>query len=318
MKPAERFKTALERKKKPDRVPHFELVFFLTMEAFGRVHPTHRNYAQWGQMSKTEQTLHIKDIASIYIETAKKYEHDAIFIHGNPPATEDLMRIADEIKILSGDDYFLMCHGDATFSIPEGNNMEEWSYRMNDEPEKVDAELARGVDNMITRAEKIAKHGGIDAFALCCDYCFNSGPFLSLEWFDRFVQSNLVRQITAYRELGFYTIKHTDGNIMPILERLLAAKPDAIHSLDPQGGVDMAEMVKRAGDKVTLIGNVDCGKLQTGVDEECIESARYAIENGKRAAGYIFSTSNCVYTGMELRRYELILDVWKKLRDFTI
>ena len=28
--------------------------------------------------------------------------------------------------------------------------------------------------------------------------------------------------------------------------------------------------------------------------------------------GYVFSTSNCIYTGMSLERYELILDVWRK------
>ena len=28
--------------------------------------------------------------------------------------------------------------------------------------------------------------------------------------------------------------------------------------------------------------------------------------------GYIFSTSNCVYTGMPLARYELMLDVWRR------
>ena len=316
MKPAERFIAALERKIKPDRVPHFELVFFLTMEVFGKVHPTHRNYSQWNQMTATEQNLHYKDMARLYVDTARKFEHDAIFVHGSPDTLESLMRIVDEIRAISGDDYFIMCHGDATFAIPSGNGMEEWSFRMIDEPEKVDAEFAYSVDIMIARAEKLKSHGGINGFALCSDYCFNSGPFLSLEWFDRFIQPNLVRQIKAYRELGFYTIKHTDGNIMPILDRLLAASPDAIHSLDPQGGVDIAEVVARVGDRVTLIGNVDCGKLQTGTDEECIESARYAIENGKRAAGYIFSTSNCVYTGMELRRYELIRNVWKTYRDY--
>ncbi len=316
MKPAERFKTALERQTKPDRIPHFELVFFLTMEVLGKVHPTQRNYAQWRQMSKTEQRLHIKDMAAIYVNTAQKFEHDAIFIHENPGEVEILMQIVDEIKAMSGDDYFLMCHGDATFAIPDGGKMEEWSFRMIDEPEKVDAKLAQRVDDAIVRAEKIKTHGGMDAFALCSDYCFNSGPFLSLEWFDRFITPNLIREIKAYREMGFYTIKHTDGNIMPILDRLLAATPDAIHSLDPQGGIDMAEIVARAGDKVTLIGNVDCGKLQTGTDEECIESATYAIENGRKAAGYIFSTSNCIYTGMELRRYELIRNVWKKHRNY--
>ena len=36
------------------QVPTFELVFFLTMEAFGRVHFSQRHYAQWNQMSKSE------------------------------------------------------------------------------------------------------------------------------------------------------------------------------------------------------------------------------------------------------------------------
>lgn len=316
MKPAERFRTALERKTKPDRVPHFELVFFLTMEAFGKVHPSHRNYSQWGQMSKTEQSLHIKDMASIYVDTARRFEHDAIFIHTDPSSTGILPRIIDEIRALSGDEYFIMCHGDATFGIPGGSGMEEWSFRMIDEPEKVDAEFTRRVDNAITRAEEIKAHGGLDAFALCSDYCFNVGPFLSLEWFDRFIQPHLVREIQAYRELGFYTIKHTDGNIMPILDRLIDAHPDAIHSLDPQGGVDIAEVAAIVGNRATLIGNVNCGLLQTGTDEECVESAMYALEHGRKTAGYIFSTSNCVYTGMALQRYELIRDVWKKHRNY--
>jgi len=54
----ERFIAALERRPIKGRVPHFELVFFLTMEAFGKVHPTHRHYSQWDQMSEREKRLH--------------------------------------------------------------------------------------------------------------------------------------------------------------------------------------------------------------------------------------------------------------------
>ena len=32
--------------------------------------------------------------------------------------------------------------------------------------------------------------------------------------------------------------------------------------------------------------------------------------------GYIFSTSNCIYTGMRLSRYELMLDVWRRLGNY--
>lgn len=28
--------------------------------------------------------------------------------------------------------------------------------------------------------------------------------------------------------------------------------------------------------------------------------------------GYIFSTSNCIYTGLRLKRYEFMLDVWRR------
>ena len=49
-----------------------------------------------------------------------------------------------------------------------------------------------------------------------------------------------------------------------------------------------------------------------GTDEEVVESARYALRYGMPDGGYIFSTSNCVYTGLRLGRYELMLDVWRR------
>ena len=117
--------------------------------------------------------------------------------------------------------------------------------------------------------------------------------------------------MAGYRDMGFYVIKHTDGNIMPIIDSIISCKPHALHSLDPQGGVDIAEIKKKYGKQICLIGNVNCGLMDTGTEQEVIESAKYALKNGMSDGGYIFSTSNCIYTGMNLRRYELILDVLK-------
>ena len=312
MTPRDRFIAALERRSQPGLVPHFELVFFLTMEAFGKVHPSHRSYHQWVQMTETERDLHRRDMAQLHVDTAERFGHDAIFLHPNPGELDEIMRLIDAVRAISDDTYYLMIHGDATFGIPGGAGMEEFSIRCVDEPDKVEAEANQRVDESLAKAEKLAAHGGLDGFALCSDYCFNSGPFLPLDWFDRFVAGQLKRLIAGYREQGFYTIKHTDGNIMPILDPLLDANPHALHSLDPQGGVDIAEIVERCGDRVALCGNVNCGLLQTGTDRECVQSAEYAIEHGLKAPGYIFCTSNCVYTGMELRRYELILDVYRR------
>ena len=312
MTPRERFIAALERRPLTGRVPHFELVFFLTMEAFGKVHPSHRNYEQWLQMEERERQLHREDMADLYLATAERYEHSAIFLHPNPGTLEETIRLIDLIREKSGDRYFLMRHGDVTFGIPDGRQMTEFCYRLVDEPDKLKAEAQANVDAMLRKAEVLARHGGLDGFALCTDYCFNTGPFLSPAQFSEFVTPYLAQLTRGMRDLGFYVIKHTDGNIMPIIDQLVETGPHALHSLDPQAGVDIAEVKRRYGNQICLIGNVNCGLMDTGTDEEVIESARYALRHGMPGGGYIFSTSNCIYTGMPLRRYELILDVWRR------
>jgi len=308
----ENFIRALEHKSPSGRVPTFELVFFLTMEAFGKVHPSHRSYHQWNQMEEKERQLHREDMADLYIQTAERFEHSAIFLHPNPGDAEEEIKLINIVRNKVGNKYFLMMHGDVTYEIPSGDKIVEFSCRLADEPDKVKAEADDKVNKALERAERIAQNGGLDGFALCSDYCFNSGPFLSPGQFGEFVAPYLAKLIAGYRDLGFYSIKHTDGNIMPIIDQLIQTKPDALHSLDPQGGVDIAEIKKQYGKDVCLIGNVNCGLVDTGTDEEVIESARYALTHGMPSGGYIFSTSNCVYTGMRLERYEMILDVWRK------
>lgn len=317
MQPRERFIAALERRPLSGRVPHFELVFYLTMEAFGKVHPLHRRYDQWFQMEEKERELHRRDMADIFIQTAERFEHSAIFLHPNPNTLEETIRLIDLVRERSGDRYFLMIHGDATFAVPEGNEMLTFVYRLKDEPDKVKQEAQEMVDKALERAEQLWKHGGLDGFALCSDYCFNTGPFLSPSQFSEFVTPYLARLIAGYRDMGFYVIKHTDGNIMPILDQLVQANPHALHSLDPQAGVDIAEVKRLYGAQVCLIGNVNCGLLDTGTDEEVIASARYALQHGMPGGGYIFSTSNCIYTGMRLARYELMLEVWRREGNYS-
>jgi len=308
----ENFIAALDRRPITGLVPHFELVFFLTMEAFGKVHPMHRNYHQWDQMTANEQKLHLKDIADIHVDTAIKFGHSAIMFQLAEAnhSMDNCLRIIDNIRDRVGNDLCVLTSIDPTFSYgAPGRDIMECTCRLYDEPEQVKVEIQKNVDISLQKADIFAKHGGLDGFTMCTDYCMNDNPFLSPELFAEFVTPYLKKNISAYREMGFYTIKHTDGNIMPIIDQLLECNPHALHSLDPQGSVDIAEVKRLYGDRVCLIGNVNCGLMDTGSDEEVIASAKYALESGMPDGGYIFSTSNCVYAGMKLKRYELILDV---------
>ena len=309
----ERFIKALKREPIEGHCPTFELVFFLTLEAIGKIHVSQQTFGQWDQMTAKEKQMHIDYIADMYIETAEKYNHSAIFVHPNPGDLESLIWTLETIREKSGDKYFIMMHGDSTLEIPDGDNIMDFSLKLYDDMEGLKAEQERRLADMIRKLEAIKKRGNLlDGLALCADYCFNVNPFYSPSVFAELIAPNLKKSIDIYRDMGFYTIKHTDGNVMPILDQIVECGPDAIHSLDPQGGVSLAEVKRLYGDKVALCGNVNCGLLQTGTDEEVIADVRRSLREGMDGWGYIFCTSNCAYTGLSLERYELMHRIWRE------
>ena len=107
-----------------------------------------------------------------------------------------------------------------------------------------------------------------------------------------------------YRAYGYYSIKHTDGNVMPLLDMIVDCQLDAVHSLDPQGGVSLAEAKRLYCNRVCMIGN--CGLMQTGTEHQLIDDTRRTLRDGMPGYGYIFSTSNCAFTGLDLAIYELL------------
>lgn len=305
----ERVIRTLKCEKIGGRVPHFELVFFLTMEAFGRVHPQHIHFAQWDQMSLSEKKTYMNYMADTYILIAQTYDHSIIFMQPSP----DDHWLAEVIREKTGDEYYLTIHGDPTFSIPDGNTMMDFTVQMYEAPETLHDIAKRNLEQALNTAAALDRKGHlIDGFTLCADYCFNTNPFMSPKQFEAFVVPYLKEVICEYRKMGYYSIKHTDGNIMPILKQIAECRPDAIHSLDPQGGVQLREVRKIVGDQIALIGNVNCGLLQTGTDEACDADVMRALREGMADGyGFIFSTSNCAYTGLSLERYERMWKLWR-------
>ena len=285
----ERFFNALENRPPIDRIPTFELVHYLSMELLGKVHPCHRNFSQWNQMSREERRLQVRDMA----------------------------QVLSEIRELSGEEYFLCIHGDATMAIPDGDNMVEVAAMMYEEPEKLIAMQRENLKNAEGLARALAAHRGLlDGFALCSDYAFNANPFFSPDQFGELVAPVLRDEIAMYRALGFYTIKHSDGNLNPILDQIVDCKPHALHSIDPQGHMSLLDVRRKYGDRVATIGNVNCGLLQTGTEQQIEDDVLRCLSEGMAdgGKGFVFSTSNCVYTGMALSRYQRMMDLFAERR----
>ncbi len=151
---------------------------------------------------------------------------------------------------------------------------------------------------------------GAEVVFMCADYCFNDGPFLSPPMFARFVTPFLKQLVDAIKEAGAFAVKHTDGDIMPILDQLVSTGIDALHSLDPMAGVDIAEVRRIVGPRLCLIGNVNCAFVQAGTRDQIRDSALYCLRHGGVDAGaYIYSTSNCIFTGVPMDSYLYMLEL---------
>lgn len=305
----------------PDMVPTFELEYQLEQEMYGRKFYT-EEYTPQGlaAMSPKEKERKIRDLAEYAVRVYKDMEYSimpSLYLgdFSRDPLPEETVMAIRYMRELAGDEYMLHFHGDGTFAIPDGEQMYEFAYSIADDPDGVKERAARMAQDAIERNKRLAE-AGIDCLILCSDYCYNSGPFVSPAMFGEYIQPYLCRIIEEARKEGLYTIKHTDGNIMPILDQLVECRPHAIHSLDPMAKVDIREVKKQVDGKVCLCGNVNCALMQTGTDEEVIESARYCLTHGKPGGGYIFCTSNVPFKGLDPERYRLILNVWKEMRNY--
>ena len=309
MTPGERAVAALTLKI-PDMVPTFELEFQLEEEMFGKRFLRQEDLTR---KEKREREKLIIENAQYMAEVYEKLEYSIIPVHYMD--LPGIMDTARHIKKTCGDRFMLAAHGDGTFAIPDGNGMYEFAYSIADDPDGMKDKAGKMSDEAIERNKQLAD-AGFDCLLLCSDYCYNSGPFISPEMFGEYIQPYLWRIIDEARKQGLYTIKHTDGNIMPILDRLVECGPHAIHSKDPMAKVDIKDVKKLVGGKVCLCGNVNCALMQTGTEEEVIESAEYCLTHGKPGGGYIFCTSNIPFKGLPPDRYKLILDVWKRMRAY--
>lgn len=300
----------------PDFVPTFELEFQLEEEMFGGRFLRKKELA--GATAKERERL-LRKNAEFMVKVYRELEYSIIPVHYLDLTywdTDELVLTGTYLRELVGEQYMLTTHGDGTYGIPPGHIMDEFVYDLVDKPE-VMKEKARVWAQRAIERNKTLIDAGFDVFILCSDYATNAGPFLSPAMFSEFVQPYLHRIIRETRAAGAYVIKHTDGNIMPIMDQILECEPHALHSIDPMAGMDIREVKRLVGKRVCLCGNVNCALLQTGTTDDVIASAEYCLTHAKPHGGYIYCTSNVPFKGMPVERYRLVLDVWKRMRAYS-
>ena len=155
---------------------------------------------------------------------------------------------------------------------------------------------------------------GAEIIFITGDYATSKWPMLSNEHFAKHVIPVLKSLIDAAKSQGTYALKHTDGNIMPIIDMILHTGIHGLHPIDPNAGMDLGEVKEKYGHRVCLMGNVDCAYTLTwGTLEEVREDVKRCIRQAARGGGYICMSSNSIHSAVKPENY---VEMVKAIRDY--
>lgn len=160
---------------------------------------------------------------------------------------------------------------------------------------------------------------GVDIIWMTGDIATMHGPFLSPAMTERFIIPAIADIARVVHQRGLPFLKHTDGNIMEILDMLIGAGIDAIHPIDPTAGMKLEEVKTRYGDRVCLMGNVDCAQLlPTGTAAEVRETVKKCIQDAGKGGGYICTTSNTVHPTVRPENYVAMVQAIKDYGKYPL
>lgn len=300
---------ALRLQQPTDMVPFYTGLLSCGHHITGRPVVTNEDFAH--ARTQAERDNLVAQAIDDYIQTAETLNASLIMVYA-PFHGEDHIRTIQCLR-QRVDGQFMVGSWVAggVHCIPDGANLERFCYRLADEPDKVHEE-ARGLLKAANEWGRRCAEAGSEILILANDVAFNQGPFLSPARFAEFVAPYLNEHVAFLKKLGVWVVFHSDGDLMPIIDQIVDSGVHGLNPIDPMAGMDIAEVKRRYGHRVTLLGNVQCDLIHRGPRSAIRESARYCLQSAKAGGGYVYVPSSEVFVDTPWENVMEMVNAWKE------
>jgi len=140
---------------------------------------------------------------------------------------------------------------------------------------------------------------GLDVLVIEDDIASTKSPMISPAHFKTFVNHYNRQIVDKAHEKGLKVVMHSDGNLWPLMDILIETGYDGINPLEPQAGMTLKKVKEYCGDKICLLGNIDCvDLLPDGTQDEVEHAVIQAIADGAKGGGLIICSSNSLHPGV--------------------
>jgi uroporphyrinogen decarboxylase len=144
---------------------------------------------------------------------------------------------------------------------------------------------------------------GVDGIVVEGDLAGEVTTLVSPRHFREFIKPYEAELATYAHRQGLKIIKHSDGNVWPVLDDLIEAGFDGFNPVQPQC-MDIAEVKAHVAGRLCLVGNIDCRELLPfGTVEEVQRTVKETIATAAPGGGYIICSSNSIHAGCKAENY---------------
>jgi uroporphyrinogen decarboxylase len=149
------------------------------------------------------------------------------------------------------------------------------------------------------------------------DIAYGSGPILSpldlrthlFPWYEEFGR--------ICHDEGLHFFFHTDGVVWDLLEDLIALGVDALHPIDPTC-MDIEDVKRQVGDRLTIIGNISNELLDVGSPAEIRELTKQRLRVLAPGGGYCLGSGNSVPDWASIDNYRAMVETGLRLGHYPI
>ena len=209
---------------------------------------------------------------------------------------------------------FVLTSGVGLTEMYHWATLEWFSYLMMDEPDLVEEWLEARNQAELRRVAAIADPELVPVVLPYDDIAYKNATLFSPAWLREHWMPRLKRLVDAWHERDTVCLFHSDGNLWPVLDDLVAAGIDGLNPLEVLAGMTVKE-VRQAYPSLFLTGGVDVSQLlPLGTPEEVREVCRQNIADAE-GRGYFMGSSTELHWGVKLENAMAMYETPRELEE---
>ncbi|MFI4910467.1 MAG: uroporphyrinogen decarboxylase family protein [Sedimentisphaeraceae bacterium JB056] len=155
---------------------------------------------------------------------------------------------------------------------------------------------------------------GQDGVLLGTDFASSQGPMISPESYRSLFYDAYKKRIANLKDNNQAVIQHACGNNHNFMDILTTIGADCYQSIQPSAGMDIIELHKKYGDRISLWGGIAVETLINGTPEDVKKEVEKFMDYAKDKTGLILGTSHSIAVGTKYENFMTLLDTYSKYK----